>query len=135
MTYIEMVANECIYYFEDFLEARDVRIPSSDAQMKELDCYIGNHARIYGDDFADLQELLGPPISEATKRVGECVYDLTLICADLIRETDIDSRMVFDAIYDWALEFEAVYSEDDDYMTSIEAFGERKLAELKEVGR
>lgn len=72
-------------------------------------------------------------VYKATKRVSECVYDLTLICAEFIQSTDIDSRMIFESIYDWALEFECKYSEDDDYMTAIEDFGKRKLAELQEV--
>lgn len=135
MTYTERVAIDCINYFEDFLEARDVRIPSSDALMERENCLHANSARIYGEDFGELQEMVAEPICRATKRIAECVYDLTLICSEFIRDTDIDSRMVFEAIHDWAEEFEDQYCEDDDYMTSIEAFGEHKLAELKEVLR
>lgn len=133
MTYAERVAIDCINYFEDFLEARDVRIPSSDARMKEEGSFHLNSARIYGEDFGELQEMVADPIVRAMTRISECVYDLTLVCAEFIRGTDVDSRMVFDRIHDWAEEFESQYCEDDDYMTTIEEFGERKLAELKEV--
>lgn len=135
MTYEERVAIDVIDGFEDFLEERDVRVPSSDALMKENDSYEGNSARIYGEDFGDLQEMIAPSIRRAVGRVAECVYDLTLICSDFIRDTDIDSRTIYAYIRDWAEEFELQYQEDDDYMTEIELFGERKLAELQEVLR
>lgn len=132
MTYTERVAIDCINYFEDFLEAQDVRIPSSDAQMEREDCLHANSARIYGEDFADLQETLSYPISRDMKRISECVFDLTLMFAEFIRDTDLDSRAVFEMVHDLALEFENHYVDGDDYMTDIERFGERKLAELKE---
>lgn len=133
MTYTERVAIDCIDTFENFLEDRDVRIPSSDALMRDDNCSPGNSARIYGEDFGELQELLSNDISIATKRISECVFDLTLICADFIRKADIDSRALFWEIHNWALEFEEQYNDDDDYMTEIEVFGNMKLAELKEV--
>lgn len=129
MTYTERVAIDCIDTFENFLEDRGVRVPSSDEQMESANGLTGNTARIYGDDFGELQETLADDIGRSMKRVSECVFDLTLICADFIRESDIDSRAMFDAIHDWALEFEEQYSEDDDYMTEIEAFGQAKIAE------
>lgn len=128
-------AIDIIEIFEDFLETRDVRILSSDEAMKEEGAFEGNSARIYGMDFADLEADIGSHIVWREKRISECVYDLTLICADFIRETDLDSRMVFQEIYGWAVEFEGAYSEDDDYLTEIEIFGARKIAELKEVMR
>ena len=45
-----------IEIFEDFLEERGVEIPTSVQEMKENDDYEGNSARIYGTDFADLEE-------------------------------------------------------------------------------
>ena len=45
-----------IEIFEDFLEERGVEIPTSVQEMKENDDYEGNSARIYGMDFADLEE-------------------------------------------------------------------------------
>lgn len=134
MTYSERVAIDVIDSFENFLEDRDVRIPSSDTLMKENDSFTGNSARIYGEDFAELQETIAVPITRATGRIAECVYDLTLMCADLIRDMSSygDSRSMFATIREWAEEFENQYCDDDDYMTEIEIFGEKKLANLKQ---
>ena len=129
MTYAERVAIDCIDTFENFLEDRGVRVPSSDEQMETENRLTGNSARIYGEDFGELQELLSDDINISMKRISECVFDLTLICADFIRKADIDSRAMFWEIHDWALEFEEQYNEDDDYMTEIEVFGNMKIAE------
>jgi len=129
MTYTERVAIDCIDTFENFLEDRGVRVPSSDEQMEAENRLAGNSARIYGEDFGELQEALANDIGRPIKRIAECVFDLTLICADFIRKADIDSRAMFWEIHDWALEFEEQYDEDDDYMTEIEVFGNMKIAE------
>lgn len=140
MTYTERVAIDCIDTFENFLEDRGVRVPSSDEQMKAENVPEWNTARIYGDDYGELQERLADDIEHSTQRITECVFDLTLIFAEFIRESDIDSREMFLMIHDLALEFENHYLtwefdghlDAEDYMTAIEQFGERKLAELKE---
>ena len=42
--------------FDDLLEERGVRIPTSDAEMEENDELEGNEARIYGSDYSELEE-------------------------------------------------------------------------------
>lgn len=44
--------------FEDFLQARGIRIPSSDAEMEADGARDGNEALIYGSDFDELQETI-----------------------------------------------------------------------------
>ena len=73
------------------------------------------------------------------RRIAECVFDLTTIACELdIFKDDIDSRYVFDEIYDIAKEFEEHYTwveryvGDDgfDYLTAIENFGRERLNEF-----
>lgn len=52
------LAFDLINAFEDFLEDREVRIPSSDDEMKDDGNYDGNNARIYGTDFFELRDVL-----------------------------------------------------------------------------
>lgn len=47
---------QLIDVFDDFLEERDVRIPTSDAEMEENDELEENEARIYGSDYSELEE-------------------------------------------------------------------------------
>ena len=73
------------------------------------------------------------------KRIAECVFDLTTIAFEIgIFETDIDSRMVFEEIYELAREFETRFqwieelakishTLEPDYMTEIESYGYEKL--------
>lgn len=49
---------EIIEVFEDFLRARGIRIPSSDAEMVADDALEGNEALIYGSDFDELEEAI-----------------------------------------------------------------------------
>lgn len=44
--------------FEDFLQARGIRIPASDAEMEADRALDGNEALIYGSDFDELQETI-----------------------------------------------------------------------------
>lgn len=49
---------EIIEAFEDFLQARGIRIPTSDAEMEADGTIDGNEALIYGSDFGELQEAI-----------------------------------------------------------------------------
>ena len=68
------------------------------------------------------------------KKFAETVYDLTLIASFALGmfpdRREVDSRAVFDKVYDLAVEFEMNYTEDDDYMTKIEEFGLKRLSEF-----
>ena len=50
---------QIIDVFDDLLEERDVRIPTSDAEMEENDELEGNEARLYGSDYSELEENIG----------------------------------------------------------------------------
>lgn len=50
--------------FEDFLEERDIRIPTSDREMAEDNALEDNEARIYGTDYGDLQGRIESVINE-----------------------------------------------------------------------
>ena len=47
---------QLIDVFDDFLEERDGRIPTSDAEMEENDELEESEARIYGSDYSELEE-------------------------------------------------------------------------------
>jgi len=49
---------EIIEAFEDFLQARGIRIPTSDAEMEADRAREGNEALIYGSDYAELEEAI-----------------------------------------------------------------------------
>ncbi len=49
---------EIIEAFEDFLQARGIRIPTSDAEMEADMAREGNEALIYGSDYAELEEAI-----------------------------------------------------------------------------
>ncbi len=49
---------EIIEAFEDFLQARGIRIPTSDAEMEADRARDGNEALIYGSDYAELEEAI-----------------------------------------------------------------------------
>lgn len=55
---------QLIDIFDDALEERDIRIPSSDEEMKENDEFEGNEARLYGMDYGWLQENLENAVRE-----------------------------------------------------------------------
>ena len=50
---------QIIDVFDDFLERKEIRIPSSDTEMEENNDLEGNTARIYGDDYAEIEEEIG----------------------------------------------------------------------------
>lgn len=50
---------EIIEVFEDFLQARGIRIPTSDAEMEADGARDENEALIYGSDYAELEEAIG----------------------------------------------------------------------------
>ncbi len=67
-------------------------------------------------------------------KVNECVYDISLMAQHMIEEHTIevdDSRELFDSILEWAREFEAGFTEEEDgageYMERIEEFAEEML--------
>lgn len=78
----------------------------------------------------------------ADRKFAEAVFDLTLIaryifleCADAM---EVDSRDVFNEIYDLAMEFEYGgkdaapgyrYEDDGNYLDDIEEFGTKRLKE------
>ena len=70
-------------------------------------------------------------------RFSECVYDLTTIATTLIHDYDIDvdSRMVFDKVYNLAKEFENTFNDEDDYMLAIEEFGYKRLMDYFKIKR
>ena len=49
---------EIIEVFEDFLQARGIRIPTSDAEMEADKARDGNEALIYGSDYTELEEAI-----------------------------------------------------------------------------
>lgn len=55
---VRNVNTEIIEAFEDFLQARGIRIPTSDAEMEADRARDGNEALIYGSDFGELQEAI-----------------------------------------------------------------------------
>lgn len=55
---VRNVSAEIIEVFEDFLQARGIRIPTSDAEMEDDGAREGNEALIYGSDFDELQEAI-----------------------------------------------------------------------------
>lgn len=69
--------------------------------------------------------------------LAECVYDLTTIATMLIHDydLDVDSRMVFDEVYNLAKEFEITFNDEDDYMLAIEEFGYKKLMDYFKIKR
>ena len=80
---------------------------------------------------------------ENSKKFAEVVFDLTLIARYIFTEMlpdsrEIDSRDVFDEIYDLAREFEFggkdappdyEYEDDGNYLNDIEEFGMKRLGE------
>lgn len=48
--------HQIIELFEEFLKARGIRLPSSDAEMIAEDALEGNEAVIYGMDYGELYD-------------------------------------------------------------------------------
>lgn len=61
---------EIIEAFEDFLQARGIRVPTSDAEMEADDALDGNEALIYGSDFAELEEAIERILKRTESRPG-----------------------------------------------------------------
>lgn len=55
---VRNVSAEIIEAFEDFLQARGIRIPASDAEMEADRALDGNEALIYGSDYAELEKAI-----------------------------------------------------------------------------
>lgn len=55
---VRNVSMEIIEAFEDFLQARGIRVPSSDAEMEADGALEGNEALIYGSDYAELEDAI-----------------------------------------------------------------------------
>lgn len=63
--------------------------------------------------------------------LGEVIFDMTLAVRFMMPEdVDINSREIYDNIYNWAVEFEeASLHSDDDYYGAIDKFIGEKLSE------
>lgn len=63
--------------------------------------------------------------------LGEVIFDMTLAVRFMMPEdVDIDSREIYDNIYNWAVEFEeASLHSDDDYYNAIDKFIGEKISE------
>ena len=63
--------------------------------------------------------------------LGEVIFDMTLVVRLWMPEdVDIDTREIYDNIYNWAVEFEKTYlHSDDDYYGTIDEFTVEKLSE------
>lgn len=63
--------------------------------------------------------------------LGEVIFDMTLAVRFWMPEdVDIDSREIYDNIYNWAVEFEeASLHSDDDYYGTIDEFIGEKISE------
>lgn len=70
------------------------------------------------------------PFTNMIINIAECVYDLTTVaCSVLFKDVkyNIDSRDLFQHIFEWALEFEKKDYDKDNYMLAIELFAYEKL--------
>ena len=63
--------------------------------------------------------------------LGEVIFDMTLAVRFWMPENaDVNSREIYDNIYNWAVEFEKTYlHSDDDYYDTIDEFTGEKLSE------
>lgn len=63
--------------------------------------------------------------------LGEVIFDMTLAVRFWMPEdADVNSREVYDNIYNWAVEFEeASLHSDDDYYDTLDNFIGEKLSE------
>lgn len=68
---------------------------------------------------------------EEMYNLGEVIFDMTLAINFMMPEdADIDSREIYDNIFEWATEFEetSVHS-DDDYYIAVDDFVTKKVNE------
>lgn len=63
--------------------------------------------------------------------LGEVIFDMTLAVRFYMPEhADIDSREIYDNIYNWATEFEEMsLHSDDDYYGTVDEFTAEKVSE------
>jgi hypothetical protein len=63
--------------------------------------------------------------------LGEVIFDMTLTVRFYMPEhADVDSREIYDNIYNWATEFEeASLHSDDDYYGTLDEFVGEKISE------
>ena len=68
---------------------------------------------------------------EEKYNLGEVIFDMTLAVRFWMPEdVDIDSREIYNNIYNWATEFEKTYlHSDEDYYGTIDEFIGEKLSE------
>lgn len=61
--------------------------------------------------------------------VGEVIFDMTLAVRFMMPEdVEVDSREIYDDIFNWAMEFEEVsLHSDDDYYLAIDKFVTEKI--------
>lgn len=91
---------QLIDIFDDALEEKDIRIPSSDKEMMENDEFEGNEARLYGMDYGWLQENLENAVREwpGTKSNGDgltlCVKENDVPKLASLYLTDVFSRFL-----------------------------------------
>lgn len=85
MTQVEKFAVEIAEIFEQFLEERDVRIPSSEEE-KEMDNDCENGACIYGQDWGNLTEDIGNALADIltkyTHVLENYVDDMDVVACD-----------------------------------------------------
>ncbi len=62
---------QLIDLFDDFLEERDLHVPTSDAEMKDNGDEEDNSARIYGSDYGELEEKIEETLSAWSGDVKE----------------------------------------------------------------
>lgn len=63
--------------------------------------------------------------------LGEVIFDMTLAVQFMMPgDADINSREIYDDIFNWAMEFEEVsLHSDDDYYTTVNDFITKKVEE------
>ena len=68
---------------------------------------------------------------EEMYNLGEVIFDMTLAVRFMMPEdADINSREIYDNIYNWAVEFEeASLHSDDDYYGTVDEFIGEKISE------
>ena len=67
---------------------------------------------------------------EEMYNLGEVIFDMTLAINFMMPEdADIDSREIYDNIFEWATEFEKAWvHSDDDYYLTVDHFVTEKVS-------
>ncbi len=82
-----------------------------------------------GSDFiTDKKEIVW---GEEHTKICECVFDIAMVAMEMVdfKQGCIDSRDLFQSVIVWAKEFEDGYVDQGEYMSDIEEFARRKVAE------